>query len=64
MEELKWRKASRSGSNGGDCVEVTRLNSDLIGIRDSKNPAAGNLSLDRPDAAALISAVKSGRYDL
>jgi Domain of unknown function (DUF397) len=23
QENLEWRKSSRSGANGGDCVEVT-----------------------------------------
>ncbi|MDG4831782.1 DUF397 domain-containing protein [Solwaraspora sp. WMMD1047] len=33
-----WRKSSRSGGNGGDCVEVADGLADLIGVRDSKDP--------------------------
>jgi hypothetical protein len=34
-----WRKSSRSGDNGGQCVEVAFLD-DAVGLRDSK--ATGN----------------------
>lgn len=36
----KWRKSSRSGSNGGDCVEVAEQR-DRVLIRDSKLGDAG-----------------------
>ncbi|TNC29004.1 DUF397 domain-containing protein [Amycolatopsis alkalitolerans] len=38
-----WRKSSYSGG-GNDCVEVALL-ADRIGVRDSKNPGAGALSV-------------------
>jgi hypothetical protein len=33
-----WRKSSRSGGEGGNCVEVARL-AVGIGVRDSKDAA-------------------------
>jgi hypothetical protein len=33
-----WRKSSRSGGEGGNCVEVARLAAG-IGVRDSKDAA-------------------------
>jgi uncharacterized protein DUF397 len=33
---LTWRTSSYSGNNGGQCVEVAA--SDLVFIRDSRNP--------------------------
>ena len=33
-----WRKSTRSGGNGGECVEVALNLRDLVAIRDSKNP--------------------------
>ncbi len=33
-----WRKSSRSGSTGGNCVEVADNLSGVVGVRDSKDP--------------------------
>ncbi|WP_436501100.1 DUF397 domain-containing protein [Actinokineospora sp. HUAS TT18] len=44
--EVRWRKSSFSGTNG-DCVEVDFA--DVVGVRDSKKPQAGQLSF--PPAA-------------
>jgi len=41
---LTWRKSSRSTNQGGACVEVTRF-PHAIGIRDSKNPNHGHLTI-------------------
>ncbi|RSM41835.1 DUF397 domain-containing protein [Amycolatopsis balhimycina DSM 5908] len=43
-----WRKSSYSGGGNGDCVEVA-LNTELVGVRDSKAPASGELAV--PSAA-------------
>ncbi|HEU5029281.1 MAG TPA: DUF397 domain-containing protein, partial [Spirillospora sp.] len=32
-----WRKASRSASNGGECVEVADF-AGVVAVRDSKDP--------------------------
>ncbi|MET8280323.1 DUF397 domain-containing protein [Micromonospora sp. NPDC005174] len=33
-----WRKSTRSGSGGGDCVEVADNLPGIVGVRDSKDP--------------------------
>ncbi|MFI7078775.1 DUF397 domain-containing protein [Micromonospora sp. NPDC049903] len=38
MTDAQWRKSSKSGSNGGDCVEVADNLSGVVGVRDSKDP--------------------------
>lgn len=53
----QWRTASRSASNGGECVEVAAL-ADGIGVRDSKAPEAGHLTLGRESFRALVAALK------
>lgn len=58
-----WSKSSRSGNNGGDCVEVANLDR-VIGVRDSKNPDGPNLGLARADWYKLMIDVRDGRYDL
>jgi hypothetical protein len=35
----RWRKSSRSGGNGGNCVEVADNLPNVVGVRDSKDPA-------------------------
>ena len=48
----RWRKSSYSGDTGGECVEVADLTGH-IAIRDSKNPAAGVLTVT-PDAFSAL----------
>jgi hypothetical protein len=64
MENLRWKKSSRSGSNSQNCVEVARTGSQKIAARDSKNPKGPILPLERSQWRGFITQVKSGRYDL
>ncbi|WFE34143.1 DUF397 domain-containing protein [Micromonospora sp. WMMD975] len=34
----RWRKSTRSGDNGGECVEVADDLPGLVAVRDSKDP--------------------------
>ncbi|QKG21111.1 DUF397 domain-containing protein [Actinomadura verrucosospora] len=51
--EAHWRKSTHSGGDEGECVEVADLNGQ-VGVRDSKDPAAGHLTLTRQDFADLL----------
>lgn len=53
-----WRKSTHSGAHENECVEVAELSSH-IGIRDSKNPAAGHLTLTRQHFASLLAHLTS-----
>ncbi|ACY96084.1 DUF397 domain-containing protein [Thermomonospora curvata] len=44
MNHLIWRKSSYSMNQGGECVEIARL-PHAVGIRDSKNPHHGHLTI-------------------
>jgi hypothetical protein len=44
LSSAVWRKSSRSGGNGGNCVEVARL-PHVVAVRDSKNPGGPALLL-------------------
>lgn len=57
MTQPVWRKASYSGPEQGDCVEVAGLDRH-VGVRDSKNPAAGHLCLSVASFADLLARVK------
>ncbi|MFI2275264.1 MULTISPECIES: DUF397 domain-containing protein [Catenuloplanes] len=36
MDHLTWKKSTRSGPNGGDCVEVAKTRTHVY-VRDSKD---------------------------
>lgn len=57
--EATWRKSSYSSGSSGqsDCVEVARL-TDGVGLRDSKSPSGGHISLGRDRFATLVTALK------
>ncbi|WP_405112594.1 DUF397 domain-containing protein [Micromonospora sp. NBC_01405] len=41
----KWRKSSRSGGNGGSCVEVADNMPGVVLVRDTKDRDGGTLHL-------------------
>lgn len=45
----RWRKSTRSGNNGGDCVEVADDLEGVVGVRDSKD-RSGPVLVFRPGA--------------
>ncbi|TYK46009.1 DUF397 domain-containing protein [Actinomadura decatromicini] len=57
-DKIVWRKANRSTSTGGECVELAALSNGLTAIRDSKNPDGPKLLLERNEFAALVTALK------
>ncbi|MEU8406123.1 DUF397 domain-containing protein [Micromonospora sp. NPDC048842] len=44
LTNATWRKSRRSGSSGGNCVEVADNLPGVIGVRDSKDPAGPALT--------------------
>ncbi|WP_243790358.1 DUF397 domain-containing protein [Saccharopolyspora gloriosae] len=61
LHDTKWRKSSRSNS-GGNCVEVA-ITRTSVGLRDTKNRAAGHLATGQTQWTAFLTAIKSGRYE-
>ena len=62
LSEAVWYKSSRSGGNGGNCVEVAHLE-DIVAVRDSKNPDNGVLVFQRADWTTFVEAAKHGEFD-
>lgn len=57
-EAMCWRKSSYSGSADDDvCVELGRLVQG-VGIRDSKEPGIGHLSLTQVEFGGLVESIK------
>lgn len=54
-----WRKSTRSGGNGGNCVEVADNLPGLVALRDSKDPAGGTLVTTPANWTAFLTAVKN-----
>lgn len=74
MSRARWQKSSFSGNNGGNCVEVAQLEnavdgvhpkvdrSDLIAVRDSKNPDGPKLFFNPAEWDAFLNGVKASEF--
>lgn len=59
-----WRKSSYSAGNGGDCVEVARLDDDgTTAVRHSKRPEDGVLIFTGSEILAFVRGCKDGEFD-
>ncbi len=64
LTRAAWRKSSRSGDNGGNCVEVARNLPGVVAVRDSKNPYGPVLIIEPAGWRDFIVYLKAGRHDL
>ncbi|RKS70939.1 uncharacterized protein DUF397 [Actinomadura pelletieri DSM 43383] len=55
LTNVKWRKSTHSGPNGGECVELADV-AGVVAVRDSKDPNGPILLLNR---TTLRTAVQS-----
>ncbi|MER7461083.1 DUF397 domain-containing protein [Micromonospora sp. NPDC126480] len=56
-----WRKSTRSGGSGGNCVEIADNLPGIVGVRDSKDQAGPALRFAPEAWSAFVSAVKQHR---
>jgi Domain of unknown function (DUF397) len=63
LTEANWRKATRSSSGTGGCVEIAANLPGVVAIRDSKRPEDGAHVVEPAAFAAFLADVKAGRYD-
>lgn len=56
-----WRKSTRSGGNGGECVEVATNVPGVVAVRDSKDPGGPLLSFEPSAWATFVAAMRSDR---
>ncbi|MFC4005725.1 DUF397 domain-containing protein [Nonomuraea purpurea] len=63
LNAATWRKSTRSGPNGGNCVEVAVLSGGRRGVRDSKNPTGPALVFTPSEWNAFIDGAKAGEFD-
>ncbi|GIJ07068.1 DUF397 domain-containing protein [Micromonospora andamanensis] len=55
----RWRKSTRSGSNGGDCIEVTDNLPGVVAVRDSKDPHGPALTFTPTAWTTFIEATRN-----
>lgn len=59
LSRAAWRKSSRSGGNGGQCVEVARNLPGIVAVRDSKHRDGPVLIFATHEWQSFISGVKA-----
>ncbi|MEV5537491.1 DUF397 domain-containing protein [Saccharopolyspora shandongensis] len=62
MNNLNWRKSSRSGSGANNCVELA-IGEAATYIRDTKDRDGGTLRVHQRAWAGFLGSVKAGRFD-
>ncbi|MCX5121192.1 DUF397 domain-containing protein [Micromonospora sp. NBC_00362] len=60
LSNARWRKSTRSGASGGNCVEVASNLPGVVAVRDSKDAAGPTLAFAPATWAAFVAQV-SGR---
>ncbi|TCB96543.1 DUF397 domain-containing protein [Micromonospora zingiberis] len=61
LNGARWRKSTRSGPDGGNCVEVADNLSGVVGVRDSKDPGGPTLVFSPTSWQAFVTQVVVGR---
>jgi uncharacterized protein DUF397 len=57
-----WHKSSRSGGNGGDCVEVALNLPRVVAVRDSKSRNGGMLVFGHDEWRTFVDGVRAGDF--
>lgn len=57
LTNATWRKSRRSGSSGGNCVEVADNLAGVVGVRDSKDPTGPALTFGPAAWRAFVAQV-------
>jgi Domain of unknown function (DUF397) len=57
-----WRKSSRSGPQGGNCVEIAHLSDGQVAIRNSRHPAGPALLFTPAEWTAFLAGAKDGEF--
>jgi hypothetical protein len=63
LADVAWHKSRRSGPNGGNCVEVAKLPSGEIAMRNSRDPNGPALIYTLAEISAFIQGATDGDFD-
>lgn len=61
LTNAQWRKSTRSGGNGGECVEVADNLPGVVAVRDSKDPNGPALTFEAAAFVAFVESLKADR---
>jgi hypothetical protein len=64
LSGAQWKKSSRSGNNGGQCVEVARNLPGIVAVRDSKNPSGPALTFTIEEWRSFLASTSAGEFDI
>ena len=62
LDGAVWRKSARSNSQGA-CVELARLDSTTVAMRNSRDPKGTALIYPADAVRAMVSALRAGDFD-
>jgi hypothetical protein len=62
LDGAVWRKSERSNSQGA-CVELARLDSATVAMRNSRDPEGTALIYPADAVRAMVSALRAGDFD-
>jgi hypothetical protein len=62
LDGAVWRKSQRSNSQGA-CVEIARLDSATVAMRNSRDPRGTALIYPADAVRAMVSALRGGDFD-
>ncbi|MFC6079560.1 DUF397 domain-containing protein [Sphaerisporangium aureirubrum] len=60
LNAAQWRKSSRSGSNGAQCVEVADNLPGVVAVRDSKMSDSPLITVEPGEWRSFLSLLKVG----
>jgi hypothetical protein len=59
MTGARWHKSTKSGNNGGDCVEVADNLPGVVLVRDTKDRDGGTLAFGSAQWRAFVDLAKA-----
>jgi len=62
LPDVTWRKSARSGKQG-NCVELARVPSRGVAVRNSRFPEGPALVFSVAEMSSFLADIKSGAYD-
>ncbi len=62
LQGAAWLKSQRSNSQGA-CVEIARINAEIVAMRNSRDPHGPALICHRDAIVALMDALRDGEFD-
>ncbi|GGK66190.1 transcriptional regulator [Sphaerisporangium melleum] len=63
LRTAAWRKATKSASNQGNCLEVALLSGGRVGLRDTEAPEKAPFVVSASVWDAFIDGAKQGEFD-